>query len=733
VAGWTRFALRFRWPILGFWFVVVLAGGFASSKLSPLLSNTFTVPGTDSERAREILEQRFGDRSDGEFLVIFRVREGTAGVRPKLERSIRRAAEAVPHGKPTALREAGGVVYGTILSNLELADAKEYTDAILRRLRPQPPGVEAYVSGQAAIQHDLDPIFSEDLKKGESIAIPIALLVLLGVFGLSFAATIPFFFAAATITGTLGIVYLIAHELTMATYVTNLVQLIGLGIAVDYSLLIVYRFREELARGGSRDDAIVRTMTTAGRAVIFSGATVAIGLALLLFMPVPFIRSMGVGGFLIPLVSLAAATTLQPALLAVYGRRGVARAPVADWLRGMGLPLPHLAGPDVEHGFWARLAHSIMARPRTFLALGGAVLIAAAIPIYDLQLTPGSAQGIPQSPQSVRGLNFLRQAVGPGALSPTAIVVDAGEGRSARSPEIQQAIRRLSSRLERDPEVVLVQTGTSGRFVDASGRYAQVIVVGKHEYGEEPAQRFVDRLRDHLIPAADFPPGARVLAGGGPPQGVDFLERTFAYFPWLVLAVLVLTYLLLMRAFRSLLLPLKAVVLNLLSVAASYGILVVVFKWGVGETLFGLYEFGQIEGWIPIFLFAMVFGLSMDYEVFLVSRMRETWDEEHDNVRAVAYGLERTGRIVTAAAIIMVAAFSGFIAGSVVGLQEFGMGLAVAIFVDATLVRALLVPALMAVFGRWNWWLPASLAKLVRVRPSPLTEPARPALRPAGR
>jgi RND superfamily putative drug exporter len=197
--------------------------------------------------------------------------------------------------------------------------------------------------------------------------------------------------------------------------------------------------------------------------------------------------------------------------------------------------------------------------------------------------------------------------------------------------------------------------------------------------------------------------------------------------------VLVLTYFVLMRAFRSVVLPLKAVLLNLLSVAAAYGMLVVVFRWGVGETLAGLYQFAQVEGWIPIFLFAMLFGLSMDYEVFLVTRMRETWDERPDNVRAVSYGLERTGLIVTAAAIIMVAAFLGFVAGSVVGLQEFGLGLAVAIFVDATIVRALLVPSLMAVFGRWNWWLPETLAKIVRVPPSPLAEPPRAAFKPTGR
>jgi uncharacterized membrane protein YdfJ with MMPL/SSD domain len=725
--------MRWRWPIVAGWVVVVLAGGFATSRLSPLLSNTFTVPGTDSERARTILQDHFGDRSDGEFLVIYKARRTGAAVRRELTESIARGATAVPGARATALRAApGGVVYGSILSRLNLARAKGYTGEILARLRP-PTGVAAYVSGQAAIQHDLDPIFSRDLRKGESIALPIALLVLLGVFGLSFAATIPFIFAVATITGTLGIVYVVAHHMTMATYVTNLVQLIGLGIAIDYSLLVVYRFREELGRGGSTDDAVVRTMTTAGRAVVFSGATVAIGLALLLFMPLPFVRSIGVGGFLIPLVSIAAAVTLQPALLSLYGRRGAARAHVAERLRRRGVPIPHLAGADDEHGMWARLARAIMQRPLVFLAGGAAVLIAAAVPVFALQLTPGSAQGIPQTPQSVRGLNVLRHAVGPGALSPSQIVIDAGRGRSVVVPPIQRAIGRLADSVRADPEVAFVQRGRGRRYVDATRRYEQVIVAGRHEYGDEPAQRFVGRLRHVLIPRADFPRGVRVLAGGGPPQGVDFLHRSYAVFPWLVGAVLVLTYLLLLRAFRSVLLPLKAVILNLLSVGASYGMLVVFFRWGFGSALAGLYEFPQVEGWIPIFLFAMLFGLSMDYEVFLVTRMRETWDEEGDNVRAVSYGLERTGRIVTAAAIVMVAAFCGFVAGSIVGLQEFGLGLAVAVFVDATIVRALLVPSLMAVFGRWNWWLPASVARVVRVPASPLATPQRgAALRPAG-
>jgi RND superfamily putative drug exporter len=715
--------LRYRWLVVAAWLVVLLAGGYANGKLSSLLSNTFTMPGTDSERARTILRDHYGDRSDGSFTVVFQVPSSTdPALRQRLQVAVARAAKEVPTGKPRPLAPGGpDVLYGDIVSTLSIADAKGYSDDILRAL-PRGNGVTPYVTGQAAIQHDLDPIFNEDLKKGEFfIAIPIALGILLLVFGLSWAVTIPLLFAACTIMGTLGLVYVFAHYVTMATYVTNLVQLIGLGIAIDYSLLIVYRFREELHRHDSKDDAIVRTMATAGRAVLFSGATVAIGLALLLFMPSPFMRSMGIGGFLIPLVSMAAALTLQPALLSIYGRRGVRRAGIVRRVRDSG-----------RRGFWETLSAAIMKRPVAFLVAGVALLVAVAIPVFSLELTPGSAQGIPKHPQAVRGFDILKGAVGAGALSPTQIVVDTGRPGGTDAPQVQRSIQTLIANVSRDPEVRFVRYEPRRPWLDPSGRYAQVVVAGKHEYGEEPAQKFVHRLRNDVVPAAQWPPGVRVLAGGGPPQGVDFIDRSYAVFPWLVLAVLVLTYLLLLRAFRSLLLPLKAVLLNLLSVATAYGALVIVFKWGLGKDFWGLYQFQQVEAWIPIFLFAMLFGLSMDYEVFLVSRMREAWDETKDNTRAVGLGLERTGRIVTAAAVVMVAAFSGFIAGRVVGLQEFGFGLAVAIFVDATIVRAILVPSLMALFGRYNWWLPARVARVMRVRPSPLEAP-RPALRPAGR
>ncbi len=721
---WTRAVLRFRLAVLACWLAVLVAGAWSSTRLPDLLSSSFAVPGTDSERARTILTRDFDERTDGGFVVVFQVRHPSdPALRARLHRRLVLAARAVPTGHAGALRSGGGIVYGDVDTTLDLQHAKRYAAALRRALRT-PGGPPAYVTGQPAIQHDLDPIFAADLRRGESIALPVALLALVAVLGLSLAVAMPFLFAACTIAGTLVAVYGLAHLLSMVTYVTNLVELVGLGLAIDYSLLVVYRFREELARGLPVDDAIARTMATAGRAVVFSGMAVAIGLGLLLFMPVPFIRSMGVAGFLIPLVSIAAALTLQPALLSLFGRRGMRRAPVARLVRSR-LGLPVRAQPrarDVERGFWARLARSIMRRPTAFLAGGTALLLVAAAPAFFLRLTPGSISSIPSSPPSIAGFELLRDGVGSGAVTPTQVVVDAGRPGRARGGPTRAAIDRLADALSRDPEVVVVASGSHPPYIDRSGRFAQVIVAGRHDYGDEPSQSFARRLRGQVVPTARFPVGVSVYAGGATPQGVDFLARAYGAFPWLVLGVLVLTYAVLLRAFRSLVLPLEAVLLNLLSVAAVYGLLVVVFRFGAGADLLGLHRTGQVEGWIPIFLFAMLFGLSMDYEVFLVMRMRESWDRVPDNERAVAHGLERTGRIVTAAAVIMVAAFSGFVAGRVAALQEFGVGLALAVLVDATVVRAVLVPSSMAVLGRYNWWLPERVARVARVAPSPLSD-----------
>jgi RND superfamily putative drug exporter len=423
-------------------------------------------------------------------------------------------------------------------------------------------------------------------------------------------------------------------------------------------------------------------MTTAGRSVVFSGFAVAIGLALLLFMPVPFVRTMGLGGLLIPLVSIAGALTLQPVLLSFCGPRALASVRL----------------PQLLHGaMWARVGRAITARPRRALALVVLALVAASTPVLFLQLTPGSLAGLPPQLEASRGMVELRHAFGPAAVTPTDVVADTGREGGAGAPAVRAAVERLADKLFHDPEVYVVALGRSAPYVSQGGRYVRVRVVGRHDFGTQASQRLVERVRNTLVPAARFPSGTDVSVGGAAPQGVDFLARTYAFFPWLVLGALALTYLVLARAFRSLVLPLKAVLLNLLSVAASYGLLSLVFD--------------SVEGWVPVFLFATLFGLSMDYEVFLVSRIRERWDAGHGNRDAIVFGLERTGGLISAAALVMAASFAGFVLGTVPGLQQLGAGLIFAVVLDATVVRGLLVPAIMALMGPWNWWLPARLLR----------------------
>jgi RND superfamily putative drug exporter len=477
----------------------------------------------------------------------------------------------------------------------------------------------------------------------------------------------------------------------------------------------VFRYREELARGPDEHEALRVTMATAGRATLFSGATVAVGLALLVFIPLPFVRSLGVGGLFVPLVSIAASATLLPALLAVMGA-GINRLRIVP--RRV---LARRAAADAS-GFWHRLATSIMRRPVLWFAAAGALMVALALPALGLRLTGGDNRGVPLTTESTRGLHVLETTLGPGALAPHQIVVDTRRPGGAAATLAAQ--RRLVALLRRDPQIVprtviapfMVSPAVArqANLLDGPGRVLQIRAAGRTDSGEPPAIALVRRIRARYLPAARFPAGNTVLLTGAPAFGVDFVDRAFSVFPWLVLAVLVVSYVLLLRAFRSVVLPAKAVLMNLLSVSASYGVLVLVFQHGWGRA-FGAEQTPQIDGWVPIFLFAVLFGLSMDYEVFLLSRIREEWERRGDNDAAIAYGLEHTGRIITAAAIIMVATFAGFVAGSFVALQEFGLGLAAAIALDATIVRAVLVPATMKLLGDWNWYLPESVRRALRL------------------
>jgi uncharacterized membrane protein YdfJ with MMPL/SSD domain len=723
---WTRSIIRFRWAVVAAWLVVFVLALMISSGLADVLKSESALPGTDAQKVEDILKERYGQRTYGTFTLVVRGEGRSADeLVPLVEAAAKRAAAKVPTGSVAAVeRVSDDVVTAEIGSTLQPNDAGDYTPA-MRQAVGQIEGAEVWLTGAPALDHDLADVFAHDLEVGELyVALPIALAILIFVFG-TLAFLIPFVFALAVIPTTLAGVWAFAHVIPMAQSVQNLVTLIGLGIAIDYSLFLVYRYRDDVRSGLSKDDAIVNTMRTAGHAVLFSGTAVAIGLALLMAVPVPEIRGYGLAGLLVPLVSLVCAITLMPVLLYVAEAR-------LDRVRLVPKRILQRRERRDERNFWIRHAHRIMRRPVVFLATALVLLFALAAPVSRLDLGPGTQEQLPQDVTSVQGLRVLQAAVGDGALNPVQIIIDTGRPGGFDSPAVQAAEGRLYEAVGEDPEVASITDFGQGRhYLDPSGHYVHFEAISKHDAGLPESEALVKHLRNDVIPAAGFPAGVEVFVGGQAAAGIDFLDKTYSVFPWLVAAVLVLTYFLLLRAFRSLLLPLKAIILNVLSIAAAYGLLVVAFKWGWGEPL-GLIQYDQITGWIPVFLFALLFGLSMDYEVFLVSRMREEWDATKDNEAAVSLGLARTGRLVTAAGLIMFAAFMGFIVGSFVDLQQFGFGLAAAILIDVTIVRALLLPSAMKLFGRWNWWLPARVARIFRVEPSPLAPPPRRAVpRPA--
>jgi RND superfamily putative drug exporter len=711
--------LRHRRVVLLGWILALVLGAAGTANVGSLLSNTFDLPGSPAQRGLTLLHERFHERSDGAFTLVAQARPGHRLDLVTVEAAARRGAARLAHGHAgPVLRAAPGVAYVEIDTTLQNAPASDRTPAV-RRAIGTAPGIRTYLTGFPAINHDTAPLYSQDLAGGEEIAIPIAVLVMGFMFATLGGIVVPLAFAAFTISTSLGLVWVLAHFMTMATYVTNVVSLIGIGIAIDYSMLVVFRFREELAAPEAEPrEALMRAMGTAGRATVFSGLTVAVGLALLAFVPVPLIRSMGVGGLLIPLVSVIASVTLLPVLLSLLGtrinsfplvpRRAIARRAVAG------------------RGFWTTLARTIMRRPVPILVAAAVLMLAIATPARQLAVTAGDNRGFPTGTPATDGLFVLEHTLGPGSLAPNQILIDAGRPGGALAPGIAAGERRLVTKLRGDkavnpktiaaPFLVTPAEARAANLLDPSEQIAQIRAASYQDSGTRQAMALVRRIRSIYVPEARFP-SARVVVTGAPAFGVDFIAEAYGAFPWLVAAVLIVSYFLLVRAFRSLLLPIKAVFMNLLSVAATYGVLVVCFQQGAGRDLFGLHASPQIEGWIPIFLFAMLFGLSMDYEVFLLTRMREEWDHTRNNEHAVASGLERTGRIITAAAIIMIAAFSGFATGRFVGLQEFGIGLAAAILLDATVVRALLVPATMKLLGRWNWYLPDGLRRVMRLAP----------------
>src|SRR3954470_24832976 len=510
---WTGFVIAHRRRIVAAWLVLFVLGGVAAANVGGLLSNRFSVPGAESERGLNLLRDHMGDRSDGSFTLVA-TGVDTPADRATFVAATRRAAAAVKEGKAgPPLPAAKGVVYAQIATPLENQDASKVTPK-LRSAIGRPAGITTYLSGFPAINHDTQKIFNKDLGRGESIGVPIAILVMVVMFGTLGGIFVPIVFAGITIPVTLGLVWIFAHTMDMAIYVTNIVALIGLAIAVDYSMLVVFRYREELARTEDRYDALRTTMATAGRATLFSGTTVAIGLALLVFMPLPFMRSMGVGGLLVPLVSIAASATLLPAMLAMMGR-GVNRFRIIP--RRV---LERRAAAETT-GAWHRLAMAIMRRPIPFFVGAAGIMLVLAIPALQLHLTGGDNRGVPLTTESTRGLKVLERTLGAGALARHQIVIDTHRPGGANDPRVVAAQRNLAAELRRDPAIeartieapafVPPAVARQANLVDAKGRVLQVRVAGRTDSGTKQAMDLVARIRERYVPAAGFPSGAVVL------------------------------------------------------------------------------------------------------------------------------------------------------------------------------------------------------------------------------
>jgi uncharacterized membrane protein YdfJ with MMPL/SSD domain len=572
-------------------------------------------------------------------------------------------------------------------------------------------GVELHLVGQQALWAGMQDLTKHDLEAAEKAGFPIVLLILLAVFGSLAAAALPLALGFASVAITGAVIFFLSQATQMSVFVTNVASMIGIGVAVDYSLFVLARYREEIAGGATREEARRTAMRTSGIAVAFSGLTVIVALAGLFLIDSGTIRSMAMGAIIVVAVSVLAATTLLPVLMSMFGRRAYARGRVAivGGLVFRGLRnMRRRSGsthPSRERGpFWERWAQMVMRHPLIAAGLSAAVLLALAVPALSLQFGDGALRQFPEGNETRVGAELAAKATGPGAAGPTQVLVDFDSGSGSGNADTR-ALDRYAADIRRDPEAASVSKPRPSR----DGGAALIAVVPRHDPESEEARALVSRLRAD----SGAVPGATIEVGGSTAQVEDFKDLVSGSMWKLILFVLGFSYLVLLVLLRSVLLPLKAVIVNLLSVAAAYGVLVVVFQWGWFDGFLGFQSLGYVNTLTPPFLLAIVFGLSMDYEVFLLTRVRERYDATGDTRRAVGEGLAGSARTISSAALIMVSVFTVFAFTGVPSVKEIGVGLAVAIALDATLVRLVLVPAVMELMGKWNWWLPAPLARIL--------------------
>jgi len=706
VSSLTRWVLVHKRTVVSFWIVATIAGIMAAGPASEALDQEFSVPEKEGwETNVAIADQYRGTGGDTAPLVpVATLPEGktidSPGVEAELAEIDARLKQALPSARIASYASTGDSTF--------VSDDQRTTFALIY---PQPdpneqfgenPAAEkaasealdgATVGGSPVHLTGFDALAQEGGGGGDGPGVLLeavlggfgALLVLSFVFA-SFLAVVPIGMAIVSIMTTFLLLLGLTELTDVSPIVQFLVALVGLGVAIDYSLLVVSRWREERTHGHEGDEAVQRAMETAGRAVVFSGITVAIGLFALIALPLPFLRSMGYGGMLIPLVSTLVAITLLPVILAKAGAR-------LDW--------PHRRTDDKASRSWTRWAEAVSRRRWVAAGAGMAVVLALALAATDLQLGTSDADTIAESGDAKDGLVALEDAgIGEGSILPHEILVGPGADPNEVAAEL------------RDVE------GIHGAVAPEDGwrndDTAIVEAVPVPDSGSDEGEATLDGIRNaaHAV-------GPSVQVGGQPAANDDFIDSVYGSFPLMIALIAITTFILLARAFRSLLLPLKAIVLNILSVAAAWGVLVLVWQQGFGsEAIWGIEATGSIPSWMPMIIFAFLFGLSMDYEVFILSRMREEYDRTGSTSAAVVQGIGRTGRLVTSAALILFLAFVSLASGPETDVKMFATGLAAGILLDATVIRALIVPAVISLMGRWNWWLPTWPARLLRVEPS---------------
>ena len=699
--------------VIAIW-VLLLAGLGALGIGLPdrLAAGGFEVPGSQSLQVQQILQDRFPGQAADPVVIVVQADPAAAGRLPDTVTAITdrvRALDGVrsvrsflDQGAAGQLTPDGSTTYLSVAVDGDQSEQLGHAKDIEAALGDAAPaGVEISVGGRAAFYNYQNEISRSDLEKAELITFPVTLVVLLLVFGSAVAAGLPVLLAMVSLGITLGLLYLLTLLMPLSVFVTNTATVIGIGVGIDYALFIVTRFREALAAGRPPRAAIVESVATSGRSVTVSGLTVVVALAGMFLVDIQGFRSMAVGTMVVVTLAVLASLTLLPAVLVLLGRR-IDRFTVLRRYKAR----HRVSG-------WHLWTTRVMRRPLRYLIAALAVLFLLAAPLTGIVLGQPSADTLPADSPPRVALDRLAAGFGPGSIGPVEIVVPTDNG--PENAENLARIAGLTEQLAADPAVsavlsVAVPGVDPASLTSVDGELTRVVVIGADTPQSEAGQDLVRRIRADILPAAGIE-GA--LVGGQGANDLDLTDEIAERLPWVIGGVLALSYLLLMVALRSIILPLKAIVMNLMSVGAAYGVVVALFQWGWGAELFGFQAEGFIQAFVPLFLFSVLFGLSMDYEVFLMTRMREEWERTGSNEQAVTKGLERTGRTVTSAALIMVVVFAAFTGSRLLAFKAMGFGLAAAVLIDATVVRVVAVPATMRLLGRWNWWMPRWLDRLL--------------------